>query len=186
MSAAEHVDSYEPEDGGEWRAWLADHHAEASAVWLIYRKKGSGRTNLSWGEAVDHALCFGWIDSRVRRIDEHRYRQYFSPRRPTSVWSKVNKEKVARLIAAGSMQPAGLAAIEAAQANGSWTSIDGAEDGVIPADLGEALAALPDGLRRFRSLPRSEQRNRLQTIATTRSPAARRRRVAAAAADLPA
>lgn len=89
-------------------------------------------------------------------------------------------------MAAASMQPPGLAAIEVARANGSWASIDGAEDGVIPADLGAALAALPDGLRRFRSLPRSGQRNRLQTIATTRSPAARRRRVAAAAADLPA
>jgi uncharacterized protein YdeI (YjbR/CyaY-like superfamily) len=101
------------ETPGELRAWLEEHHATASEVWVGYYKKGSGRRSLTWSEVVDEALCFGWIDGKTQRIDEHRYRQRLSPRRRTSNWSAVNVAKVAELRAQGRMTPAGEAAFAA-------------------------------------------------------------------------
>jgi uncharacterized protein YdeI (YjbR/CyaY-like superfamily) len=109
-------------DSEAWRAWLEAHHAEPGA-WVVLAKKGTTEpTSLSFEQALDEALCHGWIDGRVQRRDETTYRQRFTPRRPRSSWSTSNVARVERLTAAGRMHPAGLAAVERAKANGTWTS----------------------------------------------------------------
>jgi uncharacterized protein YdeI (YjbR/CyaY-like superfamily) len=135
---AAHADSF--------RRWLVDNYDNATAVWLIFWRKKSGRPSIEWGDAVDQALCFGWIDSKVQSLDEHRYRQYFSPRKVGSGWSRINKDKISRLEAAGLMAPAGLAVVERAKADGSWTLFDGPEAGIVPDDLAAAMDAA--GVRR--------------------------------------
>jgi uncharacterized protein YdeI (YjbR/CyaY-like superfamily) len=108
-----------------WRAWLAEHHATSADIWLVLAKKNSGLQSVSLDEAVEEALCFGWIDSRLRRIDERTHALRFTPRKPKSVWSQSNKERVARLMAQGLMMPAGLAAVEAGMASGAWDRAGG-------------------------------------------------------------
>jgi uncharacterized protein YdeI (YjbR/CyaY-like superfamily) len=114
----------EPGNRAEWRAWLESNHDSSAGIWLGVGKKGGTVTSLTYNEAVEEALCFGWIDSTVHALDEHRFRQLFTPRRPRSHWSQSNKHRVERLAAAGLMTPAGLAAIEVARANGSWEDPD--------------------------------------------------------------
>src|SRR3954452_14858733 len=126
-------------DRAAWRAWLEANHAASPGVWLVFYKKASGRPGVSYDEAVDECLCFGWIDSKVNRIDEHRYRQLITPRKPGGGWSKVNKAKIERLIGQGLMAPAGLAKIDAAKADGSWTSLDAVEAMTMPDDFAAAL-----------------------------------------------
>lgn len=167
-----------PDDADGWRGWLTENHAVAPGVWLVYRKKGH-EPNLVWPAAVDQALCFGWIDSRVEAIDEARYEQWFCPRKPGSVWSRINKAKVEVLIDGGLMTPAGFAAIEVAKANGSWTILDGPEALEIPEDLKAAMAASPGTLERFRGNPPSTQRNALQWLVLAKREATRRARITA-------
>ena len=107
-------------DTSEWEAWLDANHETASEVWLVYWKKASGRESVRWAEAVEVALKFGWIDGLMRPIDDHRYAQRWTPRRPRSKWSKVNREIAQRHIASGEMRPLGLAAVEAGKASGEW------------------------------------------------------------------
>lgn len=135
------ITEIEARDAAEFRQWLAHNHATASAVWLLFWRKHSGHPSIEWGAAVDQALCFGWIDSKVQSIDENRYRQYFSVRKRGSGWSKINKEKIAELTTAGMMMPAGIATVERAKEDGSWTILDGPEAGIVPDDLGTAMEA---------------------------------------------
>ncbi len=107
-----------------WRTWLAEHHATSAEIWLVFGKKGSGVQTVSLEEAVEEAVCFGWIDSRLKRIDDRTHALRFSPRKPKSVWSQSNKDRVERLIAQGRMTPAGLAAVVAAKASGRWDAAD--------------------------------------------------------------
>ncbi|HZT92454.1 MAG TPA: hypothetical protein VFA05_10490 [Gaiellaceae bacterium] len=107
-------------DPAEWENWLEQHHETEPEVWLVYWKKGSGRPSVTWSEAVEVALKFGWIDGQIRSIDEHRYKQRWTPRRPKSKWSQVNKEIALRHIASGEMRPMGMRSVEAAQASGEW------------------------------------------------------------------
>ena len=130
-----------------WRAWLEANGETAPAVWLVYARKGSGRPSITWDEAVEEALCFGRIDSKATPIDAETYEQYFSPRKPTSVWSKVNKARLQRLLAAGLIRPPGLRAIETAKANGSWSLLDDAEALVVPDDLAAFAAVSPFPVR---------------------------------------
>lgn len=109
-------------DAAGWEAWLADHHDRSSGVWLLIAKKGSARTSVTIREALDVALCYGWIDSQPRGHDADRYLQRYSPRRPRSPWSKLNADRAEALIAAGRMRPPGLARIEAAKADGRWAA----------------------------------------------------------------
>jgi uncharacterized protein YdeI (YjbR/CyaY-like superfamily) len=125
----------------EWERWLARHHAKSQGVWLRFYKKGSGVRTVTYAEAVDAALSYGWIDSLGNKYDERSYIQKFTPRRSRSVWSKVNREKVAALIAAGRMKAAGHAAIEAAKSNGRWdAAYDSPRNMQVPADFKAALA----------------------------------------------
>jgi uncharacterized protein YdeI (YjbR/CyaY-like superfamily) len=144
-------------DVATWRAWLSQHHATEPGVWLMSWKKAAGKPSIVWSEAVDEALCFGWIDSTARSIDDLSYKQYFAPRKPRSNWSKINKEKVERLIAEGRMTPAGLAAIEEAKRNGSWNNLDAVEAMEMPADFVAALEAHPGAREYVESLSKTKR-----------------------------
>ena len=168
----------EPADRAEWRAWLAAHHATSPGIWLAVGKKGNTVTKLSYEDAVEEALCFGWIDSTVNRLDAHRFKQLFTPRKPGGTWARTNKDRVERLIAAGLMTPAGLASIAAAKADGSWTLLDEVEGLVIPEDLASALRASPAAERGFHDLPDSQKKMALYRIQTAKRPETRARRIA--------
>jgi len=167
-----------PASRQHWREWLLAHHAQEQAVWLVYHKKHTGTPSLSWGEAVSEALCFGWIDSQAKPIDGDTYRQLFSRRKPRSGWSRVNKEKIQQLLAAGQMMPTGLAAIETARQNGSWTLLDEVDALVVPPDLAAALQASPAAGVYFARLSRTDRRNMLQWLVLARRPETRQRRLA--------
>ena len=107
-------------DREAWRRWLEANHASDSGAWLKFAKKGSPTPTVTYAEAVEEAICFGWIDGQARRLDEHFYLQRFTARRARSKWSQTNREKARRLIAEGRMRPAGLAQVEAAKADGRW------------------------------------------------------------------
>lgn len=139
---ANKMDSWErleAKDRKEWREWLQNNHSTSQGIWLIYYKKGSGKPSVSYDEAVKEALSFGWIDSKVNALDEERYMQVFTPRKPGSIWSKLNKQRVQKIIEQGIITPAGLEKIEAAKKDGSWNFLDEIEDLIIPEDLNEAL-----------------------------------------------
>ena len=138
-TVSEEIHQIEATTAAEFRAWLEHNHATASAAWLVFWKKDSGHASVDWSDAVDQALSFGWVDSKVQRLDDERYRQYFSVRKPRSGWSKINKEKIARLTSDSMMAPAGIAAVERAKSDGSWTILDGPEAGLVPDDLATAL-----------------------------------------------
>jgi uncharacterized protein YdeI (YjbR/CyaY-like superfamily) len=163
-----------------WRSWLETHGESSAAVWLVYYKKVSGQPSITWKEAVEEALCFGWIDSKAKPIDALRYMQYFSPRKATSGWSQINKASVERLLADGQIREPGLRAIETAIANGSWTALDDIEALVIPDDLAAAFAAAPGTRDRFDRLSRTNRRIILQRIVTAKRPDTRARRIASA------
>lgn len=127
-------------EAADFRDWLTNNHSTAKNVWVLLWKKSSGQQTLTIGDVIDQALCFGWIDSKGESVDAERYRVYCSPRKAGSGWSRVNKAKIKQLTAAGALQPAGVAAIERAKADGSWALLDGAESGIVPPDLAKALA----------------------------------------------
>lgn len=163
-------------DALEWRRWLRKNHQKAKAVWLVYYKVGSGLKSVTYNEALEEALCYGWIDSKVQRIDEKSYRQYFSKRKAKSVWSKVNKAKVHQLIAEGRMKEAGFRIIEEAKRNGYWASLDKVEQLIIPSEMEEQIMKHPGAEKFFRSLSRSAQRNFIQYIAAAKREDTRRKR----------
>ena len=119
----------------EWRAWLAEHHGQPEGVWLVQYKPRTGKPAIDYEDAVCEALCFGWIDSTYRRIDDERGALWWSPRRKGSMWARTNKARVERLEAEGRMTDAGRAAIERAEADGSWTILEPVEDLIVPDDL---------------------------------------------------
>lgn len=164
------------DDRATWRAWLHANHAAATGAWLVTWRKGHGPV-LDYGDAVEEALCYGWVDSTAGRVDDARTKLYFGPRKPRSVWSASNKQRVERLIAAGQMQPAGLAAIERAKANGAWTELDEIEQGIVPDDLAAALEAHAPAAERFAAFPWSARRAILVWIAAARRPETRAARV---------
>jgi len=172
------VPTFCPASRQHWREWLLAHHAQEQAVWLVYHKKHTGTPSLTWSEAVSEALCFGWIDSQAKPINGDTYRQLFSRRKPRSGWSRVNKEKIQQLLANGLMMPAGLAAIEIAQQNGSWALLDEVDALVVPPDLAAALLASPAAESYFASLSRTDRRNLLQWLVLARRPETRQRRLA--------
>lgn len=149
-----------PEDLGEYkgrslllfehradlRDWLSAHHATSGTIWLARWRRGSGRPHLAYDDLVEEALCVGWIDSTVNVLDDERTALLLAPRKRGGTWSRVNKDRILRLEAAGLLRPAGIAVIEAAKADGSWTLLDDVEALVVPDDLAAAMDAHP-GLR---------------------------------------
>jgi uncharacterized protein YdeI (YjbR/CyaY-like superfamily) len=176
-AAALPPDAFEARTRVQWRRWLQGHHVASKGVWLVTFKKGSGQPQLVYGDAVEEALAFGWVDSKPRKLDDARSMLWFAPRKAGSGWSRPNKERIARLQAAGLMAPAGQAVVDAARADGSWSRLDAVEDGVVPADLAAALAALPGAAPNFDAFPRSSRRGILEWIEQARTAATRDKRV---------
>jgi uncharacterized protein YdeI (YjbR/CyaY-like superfamily) len=167
-----------PETLAVWRAWLAEHHTRTEGVWLVTWKKATGRPRFDYDEAVEEALCFGWVDSKVNGLDEERSMLWFAPRKPRTGWSRTNKERVERLIALGRIEPASLAKVEQAKADGSWSALDEVEQLVVPADLGDALAGYPNAAANFDAFPRSAKRAILEWISTAKKAETRAARIA--------
>jgi uncharacterized protein YdeI (YjbR/CyaY-like superfamily) len=161
-----------------WRQWLVEHHATQTGVWLVFYKKATGKPRVEYDEAVEEALCVGWVDSKPSALDDERSLLWFSPRQPGSGWSRPNQLRVQRLIAAGLMLPAGLQKVEQAKADGSWSRLDAVEDLLVPEDLALALAALPGAAANFAAFPRSARRGILEWIVNARTAATRARRIA--------
>ena len=182
MAALDDAPLVHADDRATWRAWLEENHASATGVWLVTWRPRSGRIGLDYEAAIEEALCFGWVDSTGGRVDDERGKLYFAPRKPRSVWAATNKARVERLIADGRMQPAGLAAIERAKANGSWSVLDSAERLAVPDDLARALADCPPAADNFAAFPPSARKMLLAWIATAQRPATRAARITEVAA----
>jgi len=165
-----HEDAIPFPTAGEWRAWLEKHHATAPEVWVLYHKKHTGIPSVAWAEAVEEALRFGWIDGLVRRIDDDRYAQRWTPRRPTSRWSKVNVAIAERLIAEGRMTPAGLETVRVAKERGAWERAYSATKALpVPAALKDALAAVPEAREGWRRLATTWRNRTVEWIGAARS-----------------
>ena len=173
-----HLEQVYVEDRAAWRRWLAAHHTQSPGIWLVFDRKSSRSDRLAYGDAVEEALCHGWIDSLVRSIDDTRYEQLFTPRKATSVWSRLNKDRVARLIEQGLMLEAGLAAIERAKSNGRWTSLDAVESLAVPEDLAAALARSRGATENFAGFSPSARKGYLHWISQAVRPETRAQRVA--------
>lgn len=140
METYNNVQTFHANSRKEWREWLEKNHQLEKSVWLIIYKKNSGEPSVYYPEAVDEALCFGWVDSKPNKRDENSYYQFFSKRNSKSNWSRLNKAKVAKLIEQGLMQPAGLEMIKIAKQNGTWTALDEVENLILPDDLQELFS----------------------------------------------
>lgn len=161
----------------EWREWLARNYERREGIWLISYKRHTGQPRIDYEEAVEEALCFGWIDSKTRALDEDRAMLWLAPRRPQTGWSRSNKERVCKLTAEGLMAPPGRAKIEAAQADGSWNALDSVEALEVPADLDVALGRYDHAAANFDAFPRSAKRAILEWISTARKAETRARRI---------
>ncbi len=166
-----------PKTLAEWRNWLKEYHLQENAVWVIFYKSGSGMPTISYDEAVEEALCFGWIDSKAQAIDASSRRQYFSKRKPKSAWSKSNKIRVEKLINEGRMTDAGMKCIEIAKANGSWDSLNDIEEMKIPNDFELKLNEAPEAKLFFESLSKSVKQNMLWWIASAKKKETRNARI---------
>ncbi|MDN4471574.1 YdeI/OmpD-associated family protein [Demequina zhanjiangensis] len=173
-------------DARAWRDWLDQHEASSDGVWLVLAKKGTTEpTSLSYAEALDEALCSGWIDGQKRSHDERTFLQRFTPRRRRSMWSARNVEHIARLESEGRMRPSGREQVEAAKADGRWDrAYAGSADAVTPDDLLAALDAVPGARARFEALSRAERFSMLHPLMTAPSAEVRERRIARAVASL--
>lgn len=166
------------EDAAGWEAWLASNHDRVNAVWLKIAKKGSGLVSVTNREALDGALCFGWIDGQRRSYDESYYLQRYSRRRPTGSWSRVNVDRVAELIAAGRMREPGLAEVEAAKADGRWdAAYESQRTYSVPPDLTAALAEHPRARASFDALGKTERYVMVLQLLKARTPATRAARL---------
>ena len=165
-------------DRDKWRDWLSEHHAVSSGVWLVFYKKSTSKPSIEYEAAVEEALCFGWIDSIIKKIDDKKYLRKFTPRKDKSNWSALNKKRVTKMIKAGRMTEAGLAKTRAAEKNGSWN-----QDGKtprsleIPPEFAEALAGNKKAKEHFEELAPTYRRHYLGWIAAAKRPETRKRRI---------
>ncbi len=166
---------FEPSDRAEWRAWLRTHGGTERGVWLVLHK-GRG-ADPSYEDAVEEAVAFGWIDSKGKKLDEQRYKLWMGPRKPGSGWAISNKERVARLTESGQMAEPGLAVVQAAKADGSWTRLDSAMALEVPVDLAAALDADPVARANFDAFPPSARRIILEWISLAKLAETRARRI---------
>lgn len=171
------METFCPSNRQEWRQWLQENHQSKPSIWLVQYKVKSGRPTISWSEAVDEALCFGWIDSTRKTLDQDTFIQFFCPRKPRSIWSKINKAKIERLIEEGLMAPAGLAIVEIAKKNGYWSILDEVEELIIPADLEKAFAEVPGSKDYFLSLSKSTRKIWLSHLVMAKQAATREKRI---------
>lgn len=181
MPSAEYK-QFHPKTRAEWRKWLQQNHTSSPGIWFTYYKKETGKPRVSYDEAVEEALCFGWIDSLPRKLDEERSMLKFTPRKPKSVWSELNKQRVEKLIAAKLMQPAGIATINLAKENGSWdiltNSDEAAAQNKYPADLVKLFQKNKKAHQNFDSFSRSIKKQFLSWIDSAKRPETRQARLA--------
>lgn len=166
-----------PKSINAWRKWLEKKHLSKTCVWLVFYNKASAKKSISWADAVDVALCYGWIDSKKIKIDDETSHQFFSKRKAKSTWSKINKGKILKLIDDGLMAKAGLDAIAVAKQNGSWTILDEVEELTIPKDLEQALKKNPGAKQFFTNLSKSTRKAMLQWIVLAKRPETRKARI---------
>lgn len=160
-----------------WRDWLVANHESEPGAWLVSWKKATGRPAVGYDEAVAHALCVGWVDSKGNRLDDERTMLWFTRRKAGSGWSRPNKQRIERMSEAGLMLPAGQVAVDAARADGSWSLLDDVENLLVPADLAEAFAAHPPSAEEWEAFPRSAKRGILEWIVQAKRPETRARRI---------
>ena len=160
-----------------WEQWLNENHALCDGIWLHFYKKGSGMASVTYPEALDVALCYGWIDGQLKSVDALSYKQYFTPRRPRSIWSKRNVEHIARLTAEGRMKPAGMAQVEAAKADGRWgVAYDSPANMSLPDDFITALKADARALAFYESLSQTNKYAICWRLQTAKRPETREKR----------
>jgi uncharacterized protein YdeI (YjbR/CyaY-like superfamily) len=170
--------SIHPLTPAEWRTWLERHHTQPNGVWLISYKQATGKPHVTYAEAVEEALCFGWIDSKPNKLDDERTMLWFAPRKAGTGWSKPNKERVEKLIEAGRMAPAGLTKLAAAKQDGSWNALDAVEALEVPPDLAQAFATNSTAQHYWDAFPRSAKRGILEWISNAKKPETRSKRIA--------
>lgn len=173
----ESIEEFYPKSQHEWRQWLQENHDQKQSVWVVYYKKKTGLPSLNHSEAVDQALCFGWIDSTCLSAVDGKYIQFFCRRKPRSVWSKINKTKIENLLEKGLMAPAGLKCIEIAKQNGYWPMLDEVEELTVPEDLAVAFMTRPGAEDYFMSLSKSAKKGILQWLVLARRPETRQKRI---------
>jgi uncharacterized protein YdeI (YjbR/CyaY-like superfamily) len=166
------------EDRAAWREWLAAHHQTRTQVWLLLHKKRVQEPSVSYDEAVEEALCWGWIDGLTNAWDERSYAVRFTPRKPGSVWSESNVARVERMIAEGRMTPAGMALVEEAKRRGTWDQAASGRLAVTPPDLEAALAGVPAAAARWAEWPASSRRQYVYWVLDAKRPETRARRIA--------
>lgn len=174
------VDSFEdihPLNRSEWRKWLTKNHDKSPGVWFVYFKKQTGKPRVIYDEAVEEALCFGWIDSLPRKLDEDRSKLLFTPRKPKSVWSKLNKERIEKMIAEKLMTDVGLAKIEQAKADGSWNTLDSSDNLEMPNDLIAAFAKNKNAQTNWEGFTDSPKKAILYWLSTAKRDETRKARV---------
>ena len=180
MGVQDEAEQLEPRTLREWSAWLAEHHDRGSGVWVVSPRRAAARP-VSYEDCVMEALRWGWVDSTLKPVDAERSKLWFAPRRPQSVWTRPNKERVARLEAEGRLEAPGRAAVEAAKATGRWTLMDAVEDRVVPDDLAAAFAAHPGSREHWDGFSPSAQKQLLAWIVLAKRPETRAGRVLATA-----
>ena len=169
---------FQPRSRAAWRAWLQKHHATSPGVWLVYAKRHTGIPSLTYSDAVEEALCFGWIDSLLQSIDDTFYRQVFTPRKPKSAWSAVNRKRVERLVAGGLMTAAGMALITLAKKSGHWEAHKPSESLTIPDELKKALDANAAAKKNWPTYTESQRKMFLYMVNGAKRPETRAKRVA--------
>ena len=177
MTSKVPTNSIQCETREDWRDWLIDHHERDEGVWLITFKKASRKPSVGYDESVEEALCFGWVDSRKKALDEDRSMLWFAPRRKGSGWSRSNKERIAKQIDAGMMHEVGMAKVEAAKSDGTWNALDAVENLAVPPDLVDAFAAHPGSAGNFEAFPKWVKRAILEWISTAKRAFTRSRRI---------
>ena len=177
METKNGVEAIEAKNAGQWRSWLEANHASKKSVWLIIYRKESAIPSVYYNEAVDEALCYGWIDSKPNKRDDESYYQFFSKRNPKSNWSKVNKSKVERLLKAGKMSKAGKAMIRLAKETGTWSALDQVENLINPEDLQNAFDKNKKAYENWSTFPPSVRRGILEWIFNAKRPETRQKRI---------
>lgn len=171
------IETFSPTSRENWREWLAENHRSKQSIWLVYYKIQANIPTVSYNDAVDEALCFGWIDSTKKSLGNDTFMQFFSKRKPNSVWSKINKGKIQRLIDEGLMTEAGFESIEKAKQNGSWSILDEVEELIIPEDLENEFNTKAGSKDFFLSLSKSVRKAILQWLVLAKQAETRQRRI---------
>ena len=175
--ATKEIPEFYFKNSAEWRIWLNENWDTSNGVYLIFYKVDHDKESMRWEEAVKQALCFGWIDSTVKSLGQGKRRQYFCPRKPKSVWSKINKNLIRELKAAGLMHNSGQAVIDRAKSDGSWTALDDVENGIIPEDLQREFDSNPIARENYKNFSWTYQKSYLYWLNQAKRPETRSKRI---------